>query len=126
MEFDDRPLLVYLRDQQDDDITVDFLMRMTNLIAYDENLYEEGFQIILEDINQRIALSKEPSGDRITWYRKQYDESTNKIETLADLIQQAVKEVQIIEEYREQDDNEFLGLFEEEETEEGELQNGNG
>ena len=126
MEFDDRPLLVYLRDQQDDDITVDFLMRMTNLIAYDESLYEEGFQIILEDINQRIALSKEPPGDRINWYRKQYDESTNKIETLADLIQQAVKEVQIIEEYREQDDNEFLGLFEEEETEEGELQNGNG
>lgn len=125
MEFDDRPLLVYLRDQQDDDITVDFLMRMTNLIAYDESLYEEGFQIILEDINQRIALSKGPSGDRINWYRKQYDESTNKIETLADLIQQAVKEVQIIEEYREQDDNEFLGLFEEE-TEEGELQNGNG
>ena len=125
MEFDDRPLLVYLRDQQDDDITVDFLMRMTNLIAYDESLYEEGFQIILEDINQRIALSKELSGDRINWYRKQYDESTNKIETLADLIQQAVKEVQIIEEYREQDDNEFLGLFEEE-TEEGELQNGNG
>lgn len=123
MEFDDRPLLVYLRDQQDDDITVDFLMRMTNLIAYDESLYEEGFQIILEDINQRIALSKEPSGDRITWYRKQYDESTNKIETLADLIQQAVNEVQIIEEYREQDDNEFLGLFEEEE---GEPQNGNG
>ena len=80
----------------------------------------------MEDINQRIALSKEPSGDRITWYRKQYDESTNKIETLANLIQQAVKEVQIIEEYREQDDNEFLGLFEEEETEEGELQNGNG
>lgn len=125
MEFDDRPLLVYLRDQQDDDITVDFLMRMTNLIAYDESLYEEGFQIILEDINQRIALSKELSGDRINWYRKQYDESTNKIETLADLIQQAVKEVQIIEEYREQDDNEFLGLFEEE-TEEGEPQNGNG
>lgn len=124
MEFDDRPLLVYLRDQQDDDITVDFLMRMTNLIAYDESLYEEGFQIILEDINQRIALSKEPPGDRINWYRKQYDESTNKIEILADLIQQAVKEVQIIEEYREQDDNEFLGLFEEEE--EGEPQNGNG
>lgn len=126
MEFDDRPLLVYLRDQQDDDITVDFLMRMTDLIVYDESLYEEGFQIILEDINQRIALSKEPLSDRINWYRKQYDESTNKIKTLADLIQQAVKEVQIIEEYREQDDNEFLGLFEEEETEEGELQNGNG
>lgn len=125
MEPDDRPLLVYLRDQQDDDITVDFLMRMTDLIVYDESLYEEGFQIILEDINQRIALSKEPSGDRITWYRKQYDESTNKIETLANLIQQAVKEVQIIEEYREQDDNEFLGLFEEE-PEEGEPQNGNG
>lgn len=123
MEFNDRPLLVYLRDQQDDDITADFLMRMTNLIAYDESLYEEGFQIILEDINQRIALSKEPPGDRINWYRKQYDESTNKIEILADLIQQAVKEVQIIEEYREQDDNEFLGLFEEEE---GEPQNGNG